>query len=108
VLETRHLVWPLLVASLIVGAAALVRIADPSGGAGDDITGVIRVPWPATATIASLLTLAALVFFVGIFRRLRSRRHGDEEWLRPAPVPRPQSRSDGRRGCKGWPRSSRS
>ena len=71
--------WPLLVASLVLGLAALVRIADPAGLGTDDLSGVIRLPWLATAAIAGLFTLASLVFLVGVLRRMRSRRHGEEE-----------------------------
>lgn len=66
----------LLAASLVLGLAALVRIADPSGG--DDITGVIRLPQPVTATIATLFGLATVIFFVGLLSYLRARRRSPE------------------------------
>jgi uncharacterized membrane protein HdeD (DUF308 family) len=75
----QPLVWPLLGASLVVGLAALVRLVDPATPDGGDLTGLIRLPWAVKATIAVLVTLAAVVFFVGVARWLRSRRHEDEE-----------------------------
>ena len=71
--------WPLLAASLVLGLAALVRIAGPAGASGDDITGAIRLPWAVTAAIAVLFTLASLVFMAGVLRRMRSRRHGEDD-----------------------------
>lgn len=77
--ELRQLTWwALLAASLVVGLAALVRMADPAGGP-DDITGVIRLPWLVTWTIIALFSLAALVFFVDLARRMRSRRRDGED-----------------------------
>jgi hypothetical protein len=77
--ELRHLTWPLLAASLVVGLAALVRIADPAAGGPDEITGVIRLPWLVIWTIITLFSLAALVLLLDLARRMRSRRHGDED-----------------------------
>ena len=71
--------WPLLAASLVLGLAALVRIADPTGPGTDDVTSVIRLPAIVTVAIATLFSLASLVFLVGILRRMRSRRHGEDE-----------------------------
>jgi Domain of unknown function (DUF4129) len=79
VLQLRHFTWALLTASLVVGLAALVRIADPRVSGADDITGVIRLPWLVTWTIIALFSLAALVLVVDVVRRMRSRRHGEDE-----------------------------
>ena len=75
----RAMTWPLLAASLVLGLAALVRIADPAGLGTEDVTSVIRLPRMVTVGIATLFSLASLVFLVGILRRMRSRRHGDDE-----------------------------
>ena len=72
--------WTLLAASLVLGLAALFRIADPASLGTDEVTSVIRLPSLVTVTIAGLFTVASLVFLVGILRRMRSRRHGDEEF----------------------------
>ena len=79
VLQLRHFTWALLTASLVVGLAALVRIADPRVSGADDITGVIRLPWLVTWIIIVLFSLAALVLVVDVVRRMRSRRHGEDE-----------------------------
>ena len=71
--------WILLAASLVVGLAALVRMAGPAPGGPDDIAGIIRLPGRLTGIIVALFALAALVFHIGLMRRLRSRRHGKEE-----------------------------
>ena len=70
--------WTILVASLVVGLGALVRLSDPAGQM-DDLTGVIRLPTLVTWTIVALFSLAALVFLVDVGRRLRSRRPDDED-----------------------------
>jgi hypothetical protein len=77
--QLRPVIWALLAASLVVGLAALVRMADPATGQIDEVTGVIRLPWLVTWTIITLLTLAAVVFLVDLVRRMRSRRHEDDE-----------------------------
>ena len=77
--------WPLLAASLVLGLAALVRMADPAAVGMDDMTSVIRLPRTVTAVIAGLFTLATVVIFVGILRRMRSRRHGEDELGPSAP-----------------------
>ena len=77
--QLRHVIWALLAASLVVGLAALVRMADPATGRLDDITGVIRLPVLVTWTIITLLSLAAVVFLVDLVRRMRSRRHEDDD-----------------------------
>jgi hypothetical protein len=82
--------WAVLGASFVLGLAALVRLADP-GGEPDHLTGAIRLPQVVTWTIASLFSVAALVMVVDVARRLRSRRHEDEDSMnfsRMAP-PRP-------------------
>jgi hypothetical protein len=71
--------WILLAASLVIGLAALVRMAGPAPGVPDDIAGIIRLPGRLTGSIVALFALAALVFHLGLMRRLRSRRHGEEE-----------------------------
>ena len=78
-LPARQLTWALLTGSLVVGLAALVRLADPGASSADDLTGVIRLPTAITWTIVTLFGLAAVVFVVDIARRMRSRRHGDDE-----------------------------
>jgi hypothetical protein len=73
-----------------MGLAALVRLADPTGEP-DHLTGAIRLPQLVTWTIISLFALAALVMGVDLVRRMRSRRHEEEDPLnfgRVAP-PRP-------------------
>ena len=76
----RLLRWPLLAVSLVVGLAALLRMAGPIGADHGELSGVIRLPRPVTQAIVVLFALAALVFFVGIARRLRaSRRSGSGE-----------------------------
>jgi hypothetical protein len=79
VLHLRHFTWALLTASLVVGLAALVRIADPRPPGADDVTGVIRLPWLVTWTVIALFSLAALVLLVDLVRRMRSRRHGEDD-----------------------------
>ena len=77
--QLRPVIWALLAASLVAGLAALVRMADPATGRIDEVTGVIRLPWPVTWTIITLLSLAAVVFLVDLVRRMRSRRPEDDE-----------------------------
>jgi hypothetical protein len=69
--------WTLLGVSLVVGLAALVRLADPTGEP-DHLTGAIRLPQLVTWTIVGLFGLAALVMGVDLVRRMRSKRHEDE------------------------------
>ena len=84
------LTWALLAASLVIGLAALVRMAGPAAGGPDDLTGSIRLPELVTGTIATLFALAALVFLLGLVRRMRSRRRAEEAGaLAPAAVPIP-------------------
>jgi hypothetical protein len=75
---THVLPWTFLAASLVAGLAALIRMAGPAAGHGD-ISGIIRLSRPVTGTILTLFALAVLVFFVGIVRRMRSRR-GRRRW----------------------------
>ena len=72
------LTWTLLAASFVIGLAAVVRMAGPASGGPDDLTGSIRLPELVTGTIATLFVLAALVFVLGLVRRLRSRRLAEE------------------------------
>jgi hypothetical protein len=72
------LTWTLLSASLVIGLAALVRMAGPAAGGPDTLTGGIRLPELVTGTIVTLFALAALVFFMGLVRRIRSVRRAEE------------------------------
>src|SRR5262249_11494781 len=71
--------WTLLGASLVVGLAALVRMADPAALSAHEITGVVRLAEGLTRTVVALFALAAMVFLVDLVRRLRSRRRGEGE-----------------------------
>jgi Domain of unknown function (DUF4129) len=80
----------LLPLSLVIGLAAVLRMAGPVAGGPDDLKGIIRLPWPMTRTILALLGLAALVFVVGVARRVLGRRRGSGEGeLLPEPTPMP-------------------
>src|SRR5262252_9118430 len=68
---TATLTWTLLGASLIVGLAALVRMADPAALSAHEITGVVRLAEGLTRTVVALFVLAAIVFLVDLVRRLR-------------------------------------
>lgn len=72
------LTWAFLAASLVIGLAAVVRMAGPAAGGLDDLTGSIRLPELMTGTIVTLFALAALVFLLGLVRRMRSRRRAEE------------------------------
>jgi hypothetical protein len=76
---TAILTWILLGASLVVGLAALVRMADPAALSAHEITGVVRLAEGLTRTVVALFVLAAIVFLVDLVRRLRSRRRGEGE-----------------------------
>lgn len=78
----------ILAASLLIGLAAVIRMADPAAGGFEDLTGVIRLPHPVTGTIVTLFTLAAVVFVVDLVRRARTRRReeGEEAALGPEPA----------------------
>jgi len=82
--------WVLLPVSLVVGLAALLRMAGPAVGDPDDLKGFIRLPLPVTWVIFGLFGLAALVFIIGLARRVlgRRRRSGEDEPL-PEPTPMP-------------------
>src|SRR4029453_3597185 len=78
--------WSLLAASLVMGLAALVRMADPTALGTDSLTGAVRLAEGLTRTIVALFTLAALVFLVDLVRRIRSRRSEEgEAALAPEP-----------------------
>ena len=64
----------LLPVSLVVGLAAVLRMAGPVESGPGDIGGIIRLPRSMTGTIFGLFALALVVFAVGVARRLRSRR----------------------------------
>jgi hypothetical protein len=87
---TLLLRWVLLPVSLVVGLAALLRMAGPGVGDPDDLKGIIRLPMPVTWVIFGLFGLAALVFIIGLARRVlgRRRRSGEDEPL-PEPTPMP-------------------
>ena len=87
---TLFLRWVLLPVSLVVGLAALLRMAGPGVGDPDDLKGIIRLPLPVTWMIFGLFGLAALVFIIGVARRVlgRRRRSGEDEPL-PEPTPMP-------------------
>jgi hypothetical protein len=82
--------WVLLPASLVVGLAALLRMAGPVAPGPDDLTGIIRLPRLVTGAILTLFGLSAVVFFAGLARRLRGRRRGEgEDVLTPETTPMP-------------------
>jgi uncharacterized protein DUF4129 len=82
--------WVLLPVSLVMGLAALLRLAGPLAGGPDELKGVIRLPAPMTGAIFGLLGLAALVFMIGLVRRVLRRRSGPgEDELVPEPTPMP-------------------
>jgi hypothetical protein len=86
---TLLLRWVLLPASLVLGLAALLRMAEPAGG-GHDPSGIIRLPRPVLGAILTLFGLAAAVFLAGLARRLRGRRRGEgADMLTPEPTPMP-------------------
>jgi hypothetical protein len=62
----------------------------PATGGPDDITGIIRLPWLVTGTIVTLFALAVLVFLLDLLRRMRARRHEEEDATLGAEPPRPQ------------------
>jgi hypothetical protein len=81
--------WGLLPVSLVVGLAALLRLAGPVVGEADDLKGFIRLPMPVTWVIYGLFGLAALVFVIGVARRVLGRRRSGEGELLPEPTPMP-------------------
>jgi hypothetical protein len=76
---TPALPWALLATSLVVGLAALVRMAGPPGSGVDDLAGIIRLPSWLRGTIGGLFAVAALVFLLDLARRMRGRRSGEGE-----------------------------
>jgi hypothetical protein len=76
---TPALIWVPLAASFVIGLAAVVRMATPLSGGGTDLTGMIRLPQPVTATIVTLFSLAAAVFLVDLLRRAARRRDEEDE-----------------------------
>ena len=94
------LILTALAASLLVGLAAVVRMAGPAADGSGDISGVIRLPVPVTSTIVTLFALAAGVFLLDLFRRARSRRR-EEALAGLGPEPRAS-----RPGFARSPRSS--
>jgi hypothetical protein len=66
--------WVVLPVSVVVGLAAVLRMAGPAATPHDPLTGVIRLPRPVTATILGLFGVAALVLLGVLARRLRARR----------------------------------
>ncbi|HEV8439567.1 MAG TPA: DUF4129 domain-containing protein [Methylomirabilota bacterium] len=81
------LIWTPLAASFVIGLAGVLRMAGPIAGGGDDLTGVIRLPQPVTATILTLFALAAVVFLTDLGRRWLSRRRSDDEAARAPEIP---------------------
>jgi len=76
-----------LAASLLIGIAAVVRMADPAADGFESLTGVIRLPQRLTGTIVTLFALAAAVFVIDLAGRSRRRRREEsEEALGPEPV----------------------
>jgi len=75
-----------LAASLLIGLAAVVRMAGPAADGFEPLTGVIRLPQRVTVTIVTLFTLAAVVFLVDLARRARTRR-AEEGEVALAPEP---------------------
>jgi hypothetical protein len=81
--------WVVLPLSFVVGLAALLRMAGPPLDGGDELKGVIRLPLSLTWVIAALFGLAALIFLVGVARRMLGRRRSGDGELLPEPTPMP-------------------
>jgi Domain of unknown function (DUF4129) len=81
--------WVVLPVSLVVGLAALLRMAGPLADEPDGLKGMIRLPLSITWSIDALLVLAALVMLFGLARRLLGRRRSGEGELLPEPEPMP-------------------
>ena len=71
--------WAVLGASLVVGLAALVRIADPIATSADGGGSVIRLPPWVPAALGLLFGLATLVFLAGVVLHTRTKRPPDDE-----------------------------
>jgi hypothetical protein len=71
--------WALLAVSLVIGLAALLRMAGPPSGP-DDLTGAIRLPALVSHAILALFTLAGVIVLVDLARRMRRLpRRGEPE-----------------------------
>ena len=81
------LTFTILAASLLIGLAAVMRMAGPAADGYTDLTGVIRLPYLVTGTIVTLFTLAAVVFVVDLVRRARTRRPEEGEETASGPEP---------------------
>jgi len=81
------LTFTALAASLLIGLAAVIRMASPAADGFEDLTGVIRLPYLVTGTIVTLFTLAAVVFVVDLVRRARTRRREEDEEAARGPEP---------------------
>ena len=81
------LTFTTLAASLLIGLAAVIRMAGPAADGFEGLTGVIRLPHPVTGTIVTLFTLAAVVFVMDLARRARRRRHEEDEEAALGPEP---------------------
>jgi hypothetical protein len=87
----RHIALPLVAASLLLALAALLRITDPAR-AGEEVSGVIRLPSGVIWAIITLFAAAALVMVLDIARRMRSKRQSEDDDLpgtRAAPPKQP-------------------
>lgn len=73
--------WTLLAASLVIGLAALARMTGDAPVGADDTARVIQLPERVTTSIATLFAMAAVVFLLGLARRMRAARRRDEAGL---------------------------
>jgi hypothetical protein len=81
--------WVVLPVSLVVGLAALLRMAGPLAGEADGLKSIIRLPLPVTWLVDALFVLAAVVLVVGLARRVLGRRRSGEGELLPESQPMP-------------------
>src|SRR5262249_591909 len=91
----------LAAASLVIGLAAVVRMAGPPA-AGEPIEGIIALPDPLVAAILGLFAMAGLVFLASAWRRGLFRRRPEDD---AAGLPRESSRMP-RWGRVLWRRGS--